>query len=243
MDGSARRHEANRLEAFSDAVFGFALTLLVVSLEVPRDFAALGNLVRGFLPFALMFAMICWIWYEHQKFFQRFGFQDAWVVAVNCFLLFVVLFYVYPLKFLTVGLVGGPMGMDRRELPDMMGHGNEVMLLYSGGVIAIFLALWLLHLHAWRRRGTLDLSAADTVSLRYALAGHAATMALGLASLTIAAVGRWRGSEIAGMYAGILYGLMGPIHGINGYLHGRARARILLHHTHPAAPPVPHAKR
>jgi len=34
-----RRHEISRLEAFSDAVFAFALTLLVVSLDV-RSFPA-----------------------------------------------------------------------------------------------------------------------------------------------------------------------------------------------------------
>ena len=33
----ARHHEVTRLEGFSDTVFGFALTLLVVSLEVPSD--------------------------------------------------------------------------------------------------------------------------------------------------------------------------------------------------------------
>ena len=93
-----RRHEPTRLEGFSDAVFGFALTLLVVALEVPRNFSELQNRLRGFLPFALSFAMICWIWYEHQQFFRRYDLQDAWTITVNSFLLFVVLFYVYPLN-------------------------------------------------------------------------------------------------------------------------------------------------
>jgi hypothetical protein len=38
----ARRHDISRLEAFSDAVFAFALTLLVVSLEVFDTRASLG---------------------------------------------------------------------------------------------------------------------------------------------------------------------------------------------------------
>ena len=78
-----RRHEITRLEAFSDAVFGFALTLLVVSLEVPRSYDELMMLVRGFLPFACCFALLIWIWHEHNIFFRRYGLQDRLAVVLN----------------------------------------------------------------------------------------------------------------------------------------------------------------
>ncbi len=44
---AAAEHEVTRLEAFSDAVFGFAITLLVVSLEVPNTFDELMQVIAA----------------------------------------------------------------------------------------------------------------------------------------------------------------------------------------------------
>ena len=50
---SWRGQEVLRIEGFADAVFGFALTLLVVSLEVPNNFDELLSTMQGFFAFAL----------------------------------------------------------------------------------------------------------------------------------------------------------------------------------------------
>ena len=137
-----RQHEVTRLEGFSDTVFAIALALLVVELEVPKDMHHLEQLARGFVPFAVMFAMVCWIWYEHNVFFRRYGLQDGGTVVLNSLLLFVVLFYVYPLKFLTTNLLGPLFGVEEASF-DRISDGRLLMLLYSGGIVLIFATYWL----------------------------------------------------------------------------------------------------
>src|ERR1700737_2361186 len=89
-----RGGEITRLEGFTDAVFAFAVTLLVVSLEVPRTFAELVIAMRGFLAFAICFVLLFLIWYEHYVYSRRYGLDDTTVVWLNGALIFVVLFYV-----------------------------------------------------------------------------------------------------------------------------------------------------
>ena len=100
-----RSHELSRIEGLSDAVFGFAITLLVVSLEVPKTFNELLEAMHGFGAFAICFALLFTVWYNQYKFFRRYGLKDTITVVLNGALLFVVLFYVYPLKFLFTAVV------------------------------------------------------------------------------------------------------------------------------------------
>src|SRR5947209_15662682 len=53
-----RSREISRLEGLSDAVFGFAITLLIVALEVPRTSGELLETMQGFISFALTFAFL-----------------------------------------------------------------------------------------------------------------------------------------------------------------------------------------
>src|SRR5216684_3582820 len=89
-----RAHEVSRLEAFSDVIFGFALSLIVVSLEVPKTYDELIETVRGVLPFGFCFLIFIGLWLAHHEFFRRYGLQDKITMALNITLLFLILFYV-----------------------------------------------------------------------------------------------------------------------------------------------------
>ena len=102
-----RAHDVSRIEGLSDTVFGFAITLLVVSLEVPSTSQELFNALRGFFAFAICFAVLYMQWSHHYLYFRRFGLDDGFTIRLNAVFLFLVLFYVYPLKFVFTYLVDG----------------------------------------------------------------------------------------------------------------------------------------
>ena len=62
-----RSHEISRIEGLSDGVFAFAVTLLVVSLEVPKTFGELMYAMRGlaFAHFTLLFIVWFNLRYVH----------------------------------------------------------------------------------------------------------------------------------------------------------------------------------
>ena len=216
-----RHREVSRLEAFSDAVFGFALTLLVVSLEAPKDLNALVDLMRNFVPFALTFAMVVWIWYEHNIFFRRYGLQDALTVFLNSLLLFVVLFYVYPLRFLTEALINGLVFGRTDGLNITRTDSWLLMLFYSVGVLLVFTSFLLLCWRAWRLRSTLDLDAVELLQLVYRARSHGISAGIAVVSLLLLAV-----APSQSMWAGVIYGTMGPLHAWNGYRAGKAQSAL-----------------
>ena len=222
-----RRHEVTRLEGFSDAVFGFALTLLVVSVEVPKDYEALIQRMYGFPAFACCFALLVWIWYLHYSFFRQFGLEDRLTIVLNSILLFVVLFFVYPLKFMANLLVG----IGRNSFGTLTEYDNRfLMVSYSSGVIAVFLVFFLLNVNAYRQRRALGLAPEDLYDIGTALRGHGASTLLGISSVIMAIT--------LPMYlfaiAGLIYTLEGPLQGINGWVRGSRRARMF-----PSSTPEP----
>ena len=218
-----RNREISRLEAFSDAVFGFALTMLVVSVEVPKDYEALIQRMYGFPAFACCFALLVWIWYEHNVFFRRYGLQDGGTIVLNSALLFVVLLYVYPLKFMFDSLFA--QWLPRTNAPERMQLSElaNAAAIYSIGFIVIFVLFALLHRRALLRREELALSELEVFDARTSIGHHLISASVGGVSLAIASIAPLRFAPIAPT----AFWLMGPAHWAYGARSGNKR-RLLL---------------
>src|SRR5437588_1987935 len=216
-----RGNQVTRLESFSDAVFGFALTLLVVSLDVPRSFDDLVNTMRGFPAFAICFLLLALIWNAHYKFCRRYGLDDGFARFLTCVLLFLVLFYVYPLKFLfnlsITGLLlgaGPPVSMSGSQL-------STLLVIYGLGFATVYSAMTLLYLHAWRLRDALELNELERFDTRYLILRLSTLATIGVVAAILASIPTVRD------WSSLIYLLLFPILRTSRVIHRRRRERYL----------------
>jgi len=114
-----RGREVSRLEGFTDAVFAFAVTLLVVAIEVPHTYEGLMNVVREFPAFLICFALLMSFWSAHYRYFRRYGLEDGFTRVMTMAILVQVLFSVYPLKFLFGMVCGNLLHVGGHDIPHL----------------------------------------------------------------------------------------------------------------------------
>ena len=130
---------------------------------IPRRLLVLLDAMRGFGAFAICLGLLMWVWYQHYSFFRRYGLQDAYTVVLNGALLFVVMFYVYPLKFMFDSGFGQFHSLAGSGIPPMtleqLAHASA---MYGMGFVALFLMFALLYRHAYGQRHQLALTPLET---------------------------------------------------------------------------------
>ena len=224
-EGFRVRGEAvSRVEGFSDAAFAFALTLLVISLEVPHSFDQMIDGMKGLPAFAACFAILCWLWSSHYRFFRRYGLEDAGTIALNCMFLFVIMFLVYPLKFSFTIFMGMITGLQPNKTGQIELHQvDDLFIIYGLAFAAVFGLLYVMTWRAWRRREALHLNALEMLVTRGELARCCWLMILGV---VVAVVAILLPDRYSGM-SGLLFSLIGVIEFIIGNRYGNQREAVV----------------
>ena len=101
-----------------------------------------------------MFTLICWIWYEHFAFFRKYDAEDPLTITLNCVLLFLVLFFVYPLKFLFSNGINNAFMGNAGDSVHERSRQPAAVVVYGAGFVGMMLVFVLLYWNAtgsaWR---------------------------------------------------------------------------------------------
>jgi uncharacterized membrane protein len=171
--------------------------------------------------------MLFHVWYTQYRFFRRYGLNDNFTIWMTALLLFVVLFYVYPLKFVWTLMINVVLGFGRtvevggQLVPVVRGAQVPTLLaVYGAGFAAVFVIFTLLYWNAYRKRATLGLNAVETHDTWSDVQANALMALVGLFSVALALTG----TAVSSLLAGLSYWLIGPVQ----YLHGRLRHKSRL---------------
>lgn len=209
-----------RVETFSDAVFAVSFTLVVLSSSVPDTFDGLRRSIEDIIPSFICIVLIVVIWYQHYTFFLRYGLQNIGTVVINTFLAFMVLIYIYPLKFLArflVELYSGLLFGTKIDFVASFGEpitGDNMTLLmtaYGAGATLIFLSTAWLYQHAFKKREALELSAYEIFSTKVSILQNLLMGTIPFLSTVIAFLHPFGEGQLNFAIAGFIYLLYPPV--------------------------------
>lgn len=223
-DRANRGREVTRIEAFVDAAFAFAVTLLVISFDaIPDSAQAMLEALKGVPAFGASFALLVMFWWAHASWSRRYGLDDGRSVLLSLLLVFLVLVYVYPLRiifsmfFNWVSLGWLPSSVIIESVRDL----QSMFLAYALAWTTLGCVVVALYRHAWRLRDALGLDRDERNDLRASLAAHWMIPATGVLALAFLAFVQLIGRPDLSPFSGFAYSLMS----FTGLVAGRAMRR------------------
>ena len=126
-----------RLDAFTDAAFAFAVTMLVIGgSEAAYSYERLAAAVADVPTFAIGFAIIVMFWFAHVRWRACRGEGDWLSMLLSLLLIFLVLIYVQPLRAMARSLSSFMGGSGTPFVGDL----GDLFLVYGAGFVAMSLA-------------------------------------------------------------------------------------------------------
>lgn len=139
---------ASRLNAFVDAAFAFAITLVVVGPgAASSDGDSLYATVRDAPAFLASFVLLVMFWHGHVR-WRAIGLGDGRLAGLlSLGLVFSVLIYVQPLRLMSLSMIqlmgfGSSIPFDALNVRDLFALYGLVFFLLAGLIAGLFLQSW-----------------------------------------------------------------------------------------------------
>ena len=168
-----RGAEVTRIEAFYDAAFAFAITLMVISIdEIPDSAEHLIDALKSIPAFGACFLMIVLFWSAHSTWSRRYGINDRPSQRLSLLTVFLVLVMIYPMRmvfsafFFWISDGWLPAHISTRNAPDDI---RIIIAVFAVAFGSMGMVTWALYRHAWKLRASLDLDARETLITRYSV--------------------------------------------------------------------------
>lgn len=139
---------------------------MIFNLSSPNSLDDLIIFTKTLPAFLISIGFLIVIWQEHVRFSEVYTVRGPWLIFLNSLFIALIIFYVYPLRFLTLFLTKAifntdlPLEISPQEIPDLM-------IYYGFVAAALYFVLFWFYALALKKKDILVLSAYETLHARY----------------------------------------------------------------------------
>ncbi len=199
----------SRMDNFTDAVFGIAITLLIFNLSNPNSFSDLLAFTKTLPAFLLSIFFLVIVWREHVRFSEIYTLGATGFIFLNTLFIALVIFYVYPLRFLSLFLTSIFFNVDVGLLiePNQIPY---LMIYYGFFAFAINFILFLFYYSVYRIKEKINLNLFEIYYTKWQMVKLIIMFTVPLLSIVLIIFFKNRSPAFATTIGGCIYFIYGP---------------------------------